>query len=145
MDDFDFESMNARFDKVKLAEEVKSGKEEPAGENGVEAKVKEEALTLPANVEPYNKTKSFFDSISCDALDRLSEQEDKNKPRKSFQEQRRLDEETFGRGSGGRGGRGRGGNAGRRYQPQYPREGGASRGGDYGSGGRGGAQQRNYR
>lgn len=84
-EDFDFETSNAKFDKDKISTEVE------------------------ATITPYEPS-SFFDSISCEATDRLKEGKDKQ--RASLSEQRKLDTETFGstqtdRRYSHRGGRGR--------------------------------------
>lgn len=83
-EDFDFEGSNAKFDKEKISTEVQ------------------------APITPYDNS-SFFDSISCEATDRLKEGKDKQ--RASMAEQRKLDTETFGSSQTdrrySRGGRGR--------------------------------------
>jgi len=96
--EFDFESSNARFSKEKLLEEV-----QPEEDAAAEAPV---ASTV------YNKTSSFFDNLSCETLERQADREER-RPRQSFQEQRKLDAETFGTanvrdGRSMRGGRGGG-------------------------------------
>eukprot|EP01102_Stenamoeba_stenopodia_P013974 TRINITY_DN4598_c0_g1_i1.p1 TRINITY_DN4598_c0_g1~~TRINITY_DN4598_c0_g1_i1.p1 ORF type:complete len:495 (+),score=106.64 TRINITY_DN4598_c0_g1_i1:144-1628(+) len=149
LEEFDFESMNAKFDKVKVAEEISKSSTKEENENVSEEGPHPEVDSTP--VEPvaapsYNKTKSFFDNISCDALDRMSEQNvnDKAKGRKTYQEQRKLDEETFGRsGFSNRGGASRGGRGGRRYyNNNQPRENGTN-GRENTTGYRGGDRQSN--
>jgi protein LSM14 len=87
----------------------------------------------------YQKS-SFFDTISCDALDRL----EGNKGRLTASDERRLNTETFGAvglnnrrnfrsGRGGRGGRG----GGRRGGGGYRNGGGWNGGRGGGGGGRG--------
>eukprot|EP01114_Cavostelium_apophysatum_P001431 TRINITY_DN1122_c0_g1_i2.p1 TRINITY_DN1122_c0_g1~~TRINITY_DN1122_c0_g1_i2.p1 ORF type:complete len:456 (-),score=116.27 TRINITY_DN1122_c0_g1_i2:157-1524(-) len=102
--DFDFEGANARFDKEKILGEVVAEvepKEEPA----------------------YEKS-SFFDNISCEAIDRIREREQGQRVNKTMSEQRKLDTETFGQSSVRRG-----------------RSGGYNRGGQ--RGGQSGGQNRN--
>ena len=113
------------------------------------AAVLEESAELPAAGTAYDKNVSFFDSISCEALDRRGAEQQQNpgnthdeKGRRIGQRQqnRALDVDTFGDGAahynprhvgGRRGGRGRGR--------------GFSRGGGQGRGGRGGGgNQRNW-
>jgi len=77
LDDFDFEGANARFNKEKVLEEVAQ-------------KPEEQSDKPPA----YNKL-SFFDTISCEATDRMKEKEG-GKTRQTLSEQRKLDAETFG-------------------------------------------------
>mmetsp|Transcript_2075 Transcript_2075/g.4842 ORF Transcript_2075/g.4842 Transcript_2075/m.4842 type:complete len:180 (+) Transcript_2075:227-766(+) len=114
MEDFDFEQSNARFNKDGLVQELKKPEEAPAAEGaeeGQEAVAKEPEFDAPAG-KAYDKTKSFFDCISCEALDRR--QEGGAGKRRSMAEQRKVDVETFGamslehRGHGRGRGRGRG-------------------------------------
>lgn len=133
--DFDFESANAQFNKdeidrefqnkLKIKEEKPEKQEktvngEDKGDSGVDTQNSEgnadEEDPLGPNVY-YDKSKSFFDNISCD---------DNRDRRPTWAEERRLNAETFGyplrhRGRGGyrarggvgfRGGRGRGGGRG---------------------------------
>jgi len=83
-EDYDFEGANAKFDKEKISTEVQ------------------------APITPYDNS-SFFDSISCEATDRMKEGRDKQ--RATLSEQRKLDTETFGTSQTdrrySRGGRGR--------------------------------------
>ncbi|XP_063294314.1 protein LSM14 homolog A [Pelobates fuscus] len=131
--DFDFESANAQFNKEEIDREfhnklkLKDDKpEKPVnGEEKADSGVdtqnsegnaeEEEAVGVGATSSYYDKTKSFFDNISCD---------DNRDRRPTWAEERRLNAETFGvplrsnRGRGGfrsrgngmgyRGGRGRG-------------------------------------
>ncbi|CAI8028332.1 Protein LSM14 homolog B, partial [Geodia barretti] len=153
--DFDFESANAQFDKQVLEEEFKKlrvGKSKSAAaESGTpsatpttgrsvsedvggvveEEEVEEgEVIDEPEPEEFYDKTKSFFDSISCENPGG-SRYTNRN-------EERELNTETFGvssvnslrrgrgRWRGGGRGRGRGGYVRRDY---YYGRGGGSRGG----------------
>ncbi|XP_067643392.1 protein LSM14 homolog A isoform X2 [Eurosta solidaginis] len=115
LQDFDFEQANVKFEelrsqlsKLKVGDEPKteqmngeadkkddSGNETGAGEHEPE----EEEITVG-----YDKTKSFFDNISCEAAQDRS----KNK-RNDWRQERKLNSETFGVSSTRRGGyRGRG-------------------------------------
>ncbi|NXM61625.1 LS14A protein, partial [Illadopsis cleaveri] len=131
--DFDFESANAQFNKeeidrefhnkLKLKEDKLEKPEKPVngedkGDSGVDTQNSEGNADEEDPLGPncyYDKTKSFFDNISCD---------DNRERRPTWAEERRLNAETFGiplrpnRGRGGfrgrgvigfRGGRGRGG------------------------------------
>ncbi|XP_055789457.1 LSM14A mRNA processing body assembly factor a isoform X2 [Salvelinus fontinalis] len=136
--DFDFESANAQFNKEEIDREFhsklklkdeKTEKPEKAvvngedkGDSGVETLNSEgnadeggEALT--PNVY-YDKSKSFFDNISCDDSRKAAERSGggsgfPRERRQTWAEERRMNSETFGiplRGGRGRGGyRGRGG------------------------------------
>ncbi|XP_072013588.1 protein LSM14 homolog B-like isoform X2 [Amphiura filiformis] len=149
-DDFDFQVANDGFDKDALEEEFQSklkivnGDEKKAEEveSGDENQTNE---TIEEDPTFYAPEKSFFDSISCEALDRGS--------RPNWKEERKLNVETFGfMYSRGRG-RGRGGYRGYRggggYRGNYR---GGYRGGynrdqnqDYNRGGNRGGNNRNYR
>lgn len=134
--DFDFESANAQFNKeeidrefhnkLKLKEDKLEKPEKPVngedkGDSGVDTQNSEGNADEEDPLGPncyYDKTKSFFDNISCD---------DNRERRPTWAEERRLNAETFGiplrpnRGRGGyrgrgvigfRGGRGRAGGRG---------------------------------
>ncbi|XP_035653946.1 protein LSM14 homolog A-like isoform X1 [Oncorhynchus keta] len=134
MKDFDFESANAQFDKEEIDREFQSklklkDETEKAAVN-VEDKVNSsvetqngkgnadeglEALTLKVY---YDKTKSFFDKVSCDYNRKAAEKPGGSsgfplQRRQTWAEERRINSETFGiplRGGQARGGyRGRGG------------------------------------
>ncbi|NXA45626.1 LS14A protein, partial [Nothocercus julius] len=120
--DFDFESANAQFNKeeidrefhnkLKLKEDKLEKPEKPVngedkGDSGVDTQNSEGNADEEDPLGPncyYDKTKSFFDNISCD---------DNRERRPTWAEERRLNAETFGiplRPNRGRGGfRGRGG------------------------------------
>ncbi|KAK0143833.1 Protein LSM14 A [Merluccius polli] len=115
-EDFDFESANAQFNKDEIDKELQSKlklkDEKPEKALNGEEKVDVEQPAAEATGEEeepgsascyYDKTKSFFDNLSCDDLrDR----------RPTWAEERRMNAETFGlpmRHSRGRGYRGRGG------------------------------------
>ncbi|XP_010881545.3 LSM14A mRNA processing body assembly factor a isoform X1 [Esox lucius] len=134
--DFDFESANAQFNKEEIDREFQSKLKlkdektekpevngEDKGDSGVETQNSEgnanevggEALT--PNVY-YDKSKSFFDNISCDDSRKAAERSGggsgfPRERRQTWAEERRMNAETFGiplRGGRGRGGyRGRGG------------------------------------
>ncbi|XP_062355658.1 protein LSM14 homolog A isoform X9 [Cinclus cinclus] len=149
--DFDFESANAQFNKeeidrefhnkLKLKEDKLEKPEKPVngedkGDSGVDTQNSEGNADEEDPLGPncyYDKTKSFFDNISCD---------DNRERRPTWAEERRLNAETFGiplrpnRGRGGyrgrgvigfRGGRGRAGGRGGFPAPRGFR--GAFRGG----------------
>uniref|UniRef100_A0A8B9LB94 LSM14A mRNA processing body assembly factor a n=1 Tax=Astyanax mexicanus TaxID=7994 RepID=A0A8B9LB94_ASTMX len=117
--DFDFESANAQFNKEEIDKEfqsklkLKDEKTEKAvngedkGDSGVDTQNSEGNAEEEDPLGPncyYDKSKSFFDNISCDDI-RLR--------RQTWAEERRMNAETFGlplRHGRGRGGyRGRGG------------------------------------
>ena len=95
--------------------------------------------TMKQPVATYVKD-DFFDSMSCEALERQAEQQKSSGGRARFAEMRKLDMDTFGtaggarrQGGGGRGEGGRGGRGGRGDNRGFQQ---AGRGG--GRGGRGG-------
>lgn len=117
--DFDFESANAQFNKEEIDKEfqnklkLKDEKTEKAvngedkGDSGVDTQNSEGNAEEEDPLGPncyYDKSKSFFDNISCD---------DTRDRRQTWAEERRMNAETFGiplRHGRGRGGyRGRGG------------------------------------
>ncbi|XP_023158521.1 protein LSM14 homolog B isoform X2 [Ceratitis capitata] len=115
LQDFDFEQANVKFEelrsqlsKLKVGEEPKSEqlngetdkKDDSGNETGAgEHEPEEEEITVG-----YDKTKSFFDNISCEAA------QDRSKNKKNdWRQERKLNSETFGVSSTRRGGyRGRG-------------------------------------
>lgn len=129
--DFDFESANAQFNKeeidrefhskLKLKDEKTEKPEKAAvngedkGDSGVETLNSEgnadeggEALT--PNVY-YDKSKSFFDNISCDDSRKAAERSGggsgfPRERRQTWAEERRMNSETFGIPQGGHGYRG---------------------------------------
>ncbi|GIY25923.1 protein LSM14 homolog B-B [Caerostris extrusa] len=147
--EYDFEQANAQFQelegklaKIKIndAEEVVPPKSPPANladeekkddlwpdENGGDSVEDEESKTF------YNKAKSFFDNISCEAVER------KNVHRHDWRQERKLNVETFGVSANNtwvrrNGWRGRGG--GYRGRGYGPRRGGGyrdNRGYNYGN------------
>ncbi|XP_039255885.2 protein LSM14 homolog B-like [Styela clava] len=120
--DFDFETSNAQFNKEDIAKELMdklkiTGKKEPEKpkpedavdkvDSGIDsAHTNETAEESDDSDNPiyYDKTKSFFDNITCETNNPRGE-------RISWSEERKLNTETFGttwrgRGRGYRGGRG---------------------------------------
>jgi protein LSM14 len=124
--EFDFETANAQFDKEQIEKELKEkltigdksdkelkspsshGAEHDGGGPPSADEEEEEDTTMY-----YDKTKSFFDNISCEASERAKGSN--NRP--NWREERKLNAETFGlrsasqynRRGGYRGNRGRGG------------------------------------
>ncbi|KAM6973460.1 LSM14A mRNA processing body assembly factor a isoform 2-T2 [Aplochiton taeniatus] len=178
--DFDFESANAQFNKedidrefqnkLKLKDE-KTDKPEKAvnGEEKVDSGV--ETQNSEGNVEEeaeamatvyYDKSKSFFDNISCDDTRKANERSGASgfprERRQTWAEERRMNAETFGiplrqgrgrggyRGRGGMGFRGGRGRSASRGSFGPPHGGGGYRGGYRGSqGGREFADFSEYR
>uniref|UniRef100_H2MGK1 LSM14A mRNA processing body assembly factor b n=1 Tax=Oryzias latipes TaxID=8090 RepID=H2MGK1_ORYLA len=97
-EDFDFETANAQFHKDEIDKELQTKLKLKASEVTAE---EEEAVN---NTCYYDKTKSFFDNLSC---------EDTRDRRPTWAEERRMNAETFGLPL--RHGRGRGGFRGRGY------------------------------
>ncbi|XP_062406046.1 protein LSM14 homolog A-like isoform X2 [Sardina pilchardus] len=171
--DFDFESANAQFNKEEIDREFqsklklkdeKTEKPEKAlngedkGDSGVETQnsegnAEEEGEHLGPNVY-YDKSKSFFDNISCDDSRKAADKSFPRERRQTWAEERRMNAETFGiplrhgrgrggyRGRGGmggfRGGRGRSASRGSFGPPRGAGAGGGFRGGF--RGGRGGRE-----
>ncbi|XP_034391449.1 LSM14A mRNA processing body assembly factor a [Cyclopterus lumpus] len=134
--DFDFESANAQFNKEEIDREfqsklkLKDEKTEKAektlnGEEKTDSGVETQTSEGPAQEEGdqlgpncyYDKSKSFFDNISCDDTRKANEKSGVSgfprERRQTWAEERRMNAETFGiplRHGRGRGGyRGRGG------------------------------------
>ncbi|GAB1602035.1 protein LSM14 homolog B-like isoform X1 [Argonauta hians] len=139
--DYDFESAQAEFEEVEkelkkltltpalvpvsLIETVSDDKTPTPVVNGEKPEAEEEPEAPPKDTKKdeetvyYDKAKSFFDNISCEATER----EQGRVNRTSWREERKLNAETFGvseryRGRG-RGMRGRGGFRGRRGRGNY--------------------------
>ncbi|KAM9409509.1 LSM14A mRNA processing body assembly factor b isoform 2-T2 [Pholidichthys leucotaenia] len=145
-EDFDFETANAQFrkeeidkelqNKLKLkddkGEKVLNGEDAEHAANEAAATEEDEAVL---NTCYYDKSKSFFDNLSCD---------DTRDRRPTWAEERRMNAETFGlplrhRGRGGYRGRGFMGPRGGRGRPSSRGSFGPSRGAPPGfRGGRGG-------
>ncbi|KAM7423711.1 hypothetical protein PAMA_000195 [Pampus argenteus] len=125
-EDFDFETANAQFHKDEIDKELqtklklKDDKTEKAM-NGEESAEVELAATEGTTEEEeavintcyYDKTKSFFDNLSCNDSSKAGERGFSKERRSTWAEERRMNSETFGiplRQNRGRGGgyRGRG-------------------------------------
>jgi protein LSM14 len=127
--DFDFESSNAKFDKDHILQEVSHPHDDENAEadNGED----EEEVVIPPPDDFYNRSKSFFDNISCEAKERSDGPNRYGDNRRKYHEERKLNVETFGQASveqgRHRGYRGRGGHRGRQLHGGY--RGGNRRGG----------------
>lgn len=157
--DFDFESANAQFNKEEIDREfqsklkLKDEKSDKPGEKALNGEEKAESgLDAQTSDQPeegeadplgpncyYDKSKSFFDNISCDdsRKDKSGGSGFGRERRQTWAEERRMNAETFGiplrqgRGRGGyrgRGGMGFRGNRGRGSFGGHP-QGGGYRGG----------------
>ncbi|XP_037077814.1 protein LSM14 homolog B-like [Pollicipes pollicipes] len=141
--DFDFEEANKKFEelaaqlaKTKITTPAGADENGEAGEAGAEEEPEEGEVPDQAE-EPvvfYNKTKSFFDNISCDAIEKAR---DNRQRRQDWQKERKQNLETFGvegtRRPYRRGGYGRG-----YYNNRGGGGGGGGGGGYYGNRGGGG-------
>uniref|UniRef100_A0A672QBD7 Protein LSM14 homolog A-like n=1 Tax=Sinocyclocheilus grahami TaxID=75366 RepID=A0A672QBD7_SINGR len=148
--DFDFESANAQFNKDEIDKEFQSKLKlrdekpekalngEDKGDSGVDTQNSEGNADEEDPLGPncyYDRSKSFFDNISCDDTRKAAERSGGSgfprERRQTWAEERRMNAETFGlplrrgrggfRGRGGmgfRGGRGRG--AGRGWFGSHP-------------------------
>ncbi|KAF8399183.1 hypothetical protein HHK36_015048 [Tetracentron sinense] len=122
-EDFDFMAMNEKFKKDEVwghlgKSDKLRDKEEDAEEGDEYDSQEDEAGSSKSGMKPVYVKDDFFDSLSCNALDRGS-----RNGRTNFSEQMKLDTETFGdfsRHRGGRGGRGPG-RGGRSWGPYYGR------------------------
>ncbi|KAL3859932.1 hypothetical protein ACJMK2_010112 [Sinanodonta woodiana] len=128
--EFDFESANAQFDKEELERELR--RKLTIDETKVNGDNEENGLDEEEPVF-YDKTKSFFDNISCETTER----EQGRSTRTSWREEKKLNVETFGISDTRRGYRGRGGYRGGGGRGSYNnyRGGGRGRGGGGGYGG----------
>ncbi|XP_028298837.1 LSM14A mRNA processing body assembly factor b [Gouania willdenowi] len=134
-EDFDFETANAQFHKDDIDKELqnklklKDDKSEKAL-NGAETADSEHPTTEgaaedeeAANTCYYDKSKSFFDNLSCDDPNKLGDRGFSRDRRPTWAEERRMNAETFGiplrhnRGRGGYRGRGFMGPRGGRGRP----------------------------
>jgi len=107
--DFDFEKSNAEFDKNAIEDEIKkslsikttkgeSSSDSPKSEH---EKDKENQATISSSTQSeqqelhpdgyYDKQKSFFDRISCESTEK-----EKTNTRRNWNEERRVNAETFG-------------------------------------------------
>ncbi|XP_029904277.1 LSM14A mRNA processing body assembly factor b isoform X2 [Myripristis murdjan] len=125
-EDFDFESANAQFNKDEIDKELQSklklkddkpekalnGEENADSEHQANEGTAEEEETVITSCY-YDKSKSFFDNLSCDDSRKSGERGFLKERRPTWAEERRMNAETFGiplRQNRGRGGfRGRGG------------------------------------
>jgi len=144
-EDFDFETSNAKFHKEEIEKEllkvlnkvkISDDDDQPAKEveETFEEKEQDDSGPLPSPDQFYDRSKSFFDNISCEAMGpKAAPQQPKPEETGGVitrRQERALNVETFGstagyyrhrggyrgRGQGrgrGRGGRGRGNNRGR--------------------------------
>uniref|UniRef100_UPI0037E70D5B LSM14A mRNA processing body assembly factor b n=1 Tax=Semicossyphus pulcher TaxID=241346 RepID=UPI0037E70D5B len=137
-EDFDFETANALFHKDEIDKELqnklklKDDKTEKAlNGGGEEAADSEHPAPEGTNEEDeagtnscyYDKSKSFFDNLSCDDLSKGGDRGFSRERRSTWAEERRMNSETFGiplrhnRGRGGYRGRGFMGPRGGRGRP----------------------------
>lgn len=147
-EDFDFETANAQFHKDEIDKELQNklklrddktekalnGEESADSEHPApEGTTEEEEAVI--NSCYYDKSKSFFDNLSCDDLSKTGERGFSRDRRPTWAEERRMNAETFGiplrhnRGRGGfrgrgfmgpRGGRGRSSSRGSFGPPRNP-------------------------
>ncbi|KAI8082695.1 Scd6-like Sm domain-containing protein [Halteromyces radiatus] len=102
--DFDFESSNAKFSKNDLLKELIKGGEDDdvhhiTNDKHQQHQQEEEEVIIPPNDEEfYDKSKSFFDNISCESKER-QDQDGSVDRRGKFHEERKLNMETFGQAS----------------------------------------------
>uniref|UniRef100_A0A0K8TP70 Uncharacterized protein n=1 Tax=Tabanus bromius TaxID=304241 RepID=A0A0K8TP70_TABBR len=105
-----FEELRSQFTKLKVGDEAKTeqvnGETDKKDDSGNETGAGEHEQEEEEIVVGYDKTKSFFDNISCEAATDRS----KGKNRTDWRQERKLNCETFGISSARRGNyRGRGG------------------------------------
>ncbi|KAI8973891.1 Scd6-like Sm domain-containing protein [Pilobolus umbonatus] len=85
--EFDFEAANAKFDKSEIVKKDIV--------DTVNIAIKEE-IEIPPPDEFYDKSSSFFDNISCESKERSEHRQSNETRRNHFQEERKLNMETFG-------------------------------------------------
>ncbi|XP_073320278.1 LSM14A mRNA processing body assembly factor b isoform X1 [Pagrus major] len=117
-EDFDFETANAQFNKDEIDKELqnKLKLKDDKVQNGEETADSEHQTTEEEEAVNsscyYDKTKSFFDNLSCDGASKSGGGGFSSQRRSTWAEERRMNSETFGiplRHNRGRGGfRGRG-------------------------------------
>ncbi|CAF3223139.1 unnamed protein product [Rotaria sp. Silwood2] len=168
--DFDFEKSNAEFDKNAIEDEIKKSlsikttkdrddntdkekeKENEQQQQQQQPQTNSSTIILEQQQEThpegyYDKQKSFFDRISCETTEK-----EKNTSRRNWNEERRINAETFGlkyrpvqQGNNQRNGQGGYYNNNRRYnagqQSYYGNGARYQRGGGGGGGNYGGGQQ----
>lgn len=108
LEEFDFEKANAEFvELTKEVEDLKISDDKKTSEGDAQdSKDTKESISDAAVIETYNKTKSFFDSISCESIERSKG----NNNRVDRRQERKQNTETFGvAGIYNRNWRGRGG------------------------------------
>jgi len=99
IEDFNLEKSIASFDKQKVMKEVEEQKQQSIKE-------KEQAVqSNPGKIvgtdleAAYNPSKSLYDTLSCETFDRITTEQtpmDKFALKKTLEEQRKIDAETFG-------------------------------------------------
>lgn len=99
LEDFDFVTMNEKFKKEEVWGELgnvdkvaNSALESIPQDSGSETSTAKASINLSRNVKPIYVKDDFFDTLSCDALDRKGGQVEHMK----YSEQRKVDCETFG-------------------------------------------------
>lgn len=100
LEDFDFVTMNEKFKKEEVWGELGSVDkvansalvERIPQDSGSEMPTGKASITLSRNVKPIYVKDDFFDTLSCDALDRKGGRVEHMK----YSEQRKVDSETFG-------------------------------------------------
>lgn len=96
--EFDFESANAQFDKENIEKELKEKLSLGDKDHGISNGDKDGSADENDDEEDgdhhlfYDKSKSFFDNISCEATDRAKG----TSSRPNWREERKLNVETFG-------------------------------------------------
>lgn len=133
-EEFNFEENLKKLDLSKVAEEFQEKSSESAVSEDKKAKVQFTGAKV------YNQSESFFDQISCEALERkITGPEPKKMDREMRELQKQLDKETFGEAGNLEGGYGygprAGGFRGRKQRGNYPSSKGAGGRGGRGSGG----------
>jgi len=110
--EFDFETSNQQFNKEDIERELKEKLTISCSPDAEVNGEKPPAVVDSDEDEPeyYNKTKSFFDNIGCEASDRASGKS----IRPNWREERKVNTETFGQPNIRRGGYYRGGHRGYR-------------------------------
>ncbi|KAM9860792.1 LSM14A mRNA processing body assembly factor b isoform 2-T2 [Aulostomus maculatus] len=136
-EDFDFETANAQFHKDEIDKELQTklklkddktektlnGEETTDSEHPANEGTTTEEEEAVINTCYYDKSKSFFDNLSCNDSSKTSERGFSRERRPTWAEERRMNAETFGiplrhnRGRGGFRGRGFMGNRGGRGRP----------------------------
>ncbi|KAF7728618.1 hypothetical protein EC973_005845 [Apophysomyces ossiformis] len=90
--DFDFVSSNAKFNKEDALRDI--NKKNPTKESANTTEV--DHVSIPEPDVFYDKNKSFFDDISCEAKERSDAEKQSGSYRRTHQEERKLNLETFG-------------------------------------------------